>query len=236
MPAQSIDLNSASDVSAARAFAFVPDVDVRIAALTVSEGRLLILMDENATRLQLPRSSPAPSETIDFTARVTIRGRLGFPEQYLEQLYTLGVEEERRWKIVISYVALISSTGAPASILTGKWAEIDCGTDVSPGDALVIDYALFRVRAKLDYTTIGFYLLPQDFTLRELQTTYETVLARKLDKRNFRRRMTSLGILSSTGLTRREGSHRPARLYRFSPDRDRSDYLTPPWATAEEND
>jgi hypothetical protein len=60
------------------------------------------------------------------------------------------------------------------------------------------------------------------------------VLDRKLDKRNFRRRMSALGILTVTGSTRRDGSHRPARLYRFRPDRDSSDYLTPPWATAQE--
>jgi 8-oxo-dGTP diphosphatase len=118
--------------------------------------------------------------------------------------------------------------------LAGRWEAATALDQLSAGDALVFEYALFRVRSKLDYTTIGFNLLPAEFTLGELQSAYETVLGHELDKRNFRRRMSALGILTVTGTTRRDGSHRPARLYRYQPDRDSSDYLTPPWATAQE--
>ena len=95
---------------------------------------------------------------------------------------------------------------------------------------MVVDYALMRLRAKLGYTNVAFHLLPEQFTLSELQETYETILARRLDKRNFRRRMIASGILLETEAKRREGSHRPATLYRFRPTDDRESYLTPPWA------
>jgi 8-oxo-dGTP diphosphatase len=101
---------------------------------------------------------------------------------------------------------------------------------LSSTDRMVVEYALVRLRAKLGYTNIAFHVLPERFTLSELQETYETILARRLDKRNFRRRMIASGILLSTGDQRREGSHRPATLYRFKPGDDRETYLTPPWA------
>ena len=110
---------------------------------------------------------------------------------------------------------------------SGRWQRAVELDRLSTGDALVFEYALFRVEPKLDYTTIGFNLLPDEFTLSELQSAYETVLDRKLDKRNFRRRMSALGILTVTGSTRRDGSHRPARLYRY-PSRSRFLRLSDP--------
>jgi 8-oxo-dGTP diphosphatase len=104
--------------------------------------------------------------------------------------------------------------------------------EISQTDARIVDYALVRLRAKLGYTTIAFHLLPESFSLSELQQVYEIVLGRELDKRNFRRRIQSAEILDATRETRREGSHRPARLYRFRAAHDADTYLTPVWATA----
>ena len=74
-----------------------------------------------------------------------------------------------------------------------------------------------RLRAKLEYTTIGFQLLPDEFTLSELQEVYEAILNRRLDKRNFRKKLLATGILEQTLETRKVGQHRPAALYRFNP-------------------
>ena len=80
----------------------------------------------------------------------------------------------------------------------------------------VVEYAIRRLRAKLDYTNVAYSLLPRTFTLSELQQVYEAILDRPLDKRNFRRRMLSLGIIKAAGGTRMEGAHRPAGLYTFT--------------------
>jgi 8-oxo-dGTP diphosphatase len=101
---------------------------------------------------------------------------------------------------------------------------------LSEADRMVVDYAVVRLRAKLGYTTIAFHLLPETFTLTELQSAYETILDRPLDKRNFRRRMIASGMLEATDAKRRDGSHRPAALYRFRAEHDHAAYLTPPWA------
>jgi len=79
----------------------------------------------------------------------------------------------------------------------------------------VVDYAIRRLRAKLEYTNVAYSLLPRTFTLSELQQVYEAILDRPLDKRNFRRRMLSLGVIKAAGGTRMEGAHRPAQLYTF---------------------
>src|SRR5436190_1427434 len=72
-----------------------------------------------------------------------------------------------------------------------------------------------RLRSKLEYTNVVYSLLPRQFTLSELQQVYEAIADRELDKRNFRRRMLSLGIIKAAGEKRMAGAHRPAQLYTF---------------------
>jgi len=83
----------------------------------------------------------------------------------------------------------------------------------------ILEYALERLRNKLEYTTVGFQLLPPKFTLTQLQLVYEAILGRALDKRNFRRKMELLGILRPLKEWAREGRSRPARLFTFSAKR-----------------
>jgi 8-oxo-dGTP diphosphatase len=79
----------------------------------------------------------------------------------------------------------------------------------------ILDYALERLRNKLEYTTVGFQLLPDKFTLGELQAVYEAILGRQLDKRNFRRKLSLLGILKPLREWQRTG-RKPAQLFRFA--------------------
>ena len=79
-----------------------------------------------------------------------------------------------------------------------------------------MDYALERLRNKINYTTVAFQLLPREFTLTELQSSYEVILGQRLDKRNFRRKMLQLGILRGTQGFRASGRQRPAQLYTFT--------------------
>ncbi|MEK7603484.1 MAG: NUDIX domain-containing protein [Patescibacteria group bacterium] len=79
-----------------------------------------------------------------------------------------------------------------------------------------IDFALQRLRSKLSYTNAIFALLPTLFTMSQLQTAYEAVLGKKLDKRNFRKKFISLGLIQQTSEYHMSGAHRPARLYKFN--------------------
>ena len=80
----------------------------------------------------------------------------------------------------------------------------------------MLDYALERLRNKLEYTNVAYSLLPSRFTLSQLQGVYESITGHSLDKRNFRKRMLSLGIIEATGERKAEKAGRPAQLYRFS--------------------
>lgn len=207
-----------------------PAVDLRVVLFTVAGERLYVALPEGDGGTQLPRGVPSPSEALDSAARRIVHDATGVREQYLEQLYTLSVRESPAWTIIVSYVGLVSSAPGLVATTGEVWRDTASLPPLSPADRMVVDYGLLRLRAKLGYTNVAFHLLPERFTLSELQETYETVLARRLDKRNFRRRMIASGILLQTEDKRREGSHRPATLYRFRPTDDRETYLTPPWA------
>ena len=207
-----------------------PSVDVRVVAFTVAGGALQVALDGGPDAARIPRGKPSPAEPLDAAARRIARAALGLQEQYLEQLYTLSLPEPPRWTVIVGYLALVSSGRGGAPPGDGAWSDTADLPALAPADRMVADYALTRLRAKLGYTNIAFHLLPETFTLTELQHAYETILAGRLDKRNFRRRVIASGILVQTPDKRRDGSHRPAALYRFRPGDDRETYLPPPWA------
>ncbi len=80
----------------------------------------------------------------------------------------------------------------------------------------IIEYAHDRIKSKITYTNAIFSLLPELFTLTQLQKAYETVFGRELDKRNFRKKFLSLNLIHETSELHRDGAHRPAKLYRFN--------------------
>ncbi len=190
--------------------------------------RVAVVECEEPATARLPTGSAHQTEPLDDAARRIARDEAGIVEQYLEQLYTFSHCTEEQWYVVVSSIALASHVMAVSSDHPrAQWRDV---REVVLGNAIecqVLDYALVRLRAKLGYTTIAFHLMPESFTLSELQRAYEAILDQSLDKRNFRRRMIASGILEPTAAVRRAGSHRPAALYRFRAADDRSVYLTP---------
>jgi 8-oxo-dGTP diphosphatase len=139
---------------------------------------------------------------------------------FLEQLYSFGdpARDPRGRVVTVAYFALISAERSPLCAGTdaaeAAWWPIDNLPALAFDHGKILEYAVERLRNKLEYTTVGFQLLPQKFTLSELQEVYEAILGRKLDKRNFRRKLALLKILKPTAEYRRSG-RKPARLYRF---------------------
>ena len=214
----------------------VPGVDVRVVLFTVSDGRLWIALEEQHTSRVLPRSCPTPDESLDATATRIVSDRVGIAERYLEQLYSISQGSDSEWTVTVTYLglAIAAADGLPQT--SASWFEAGSLPQTEQVDYRIIEYALLRLRAKLGYTTIAFHLLPPSFSLSDLQQVYESVLDRELDKRNFRRRIHAAGILEATGDTRREGSHRPARVYRFRAAHDADSFLTPAWSTNAERE
>jgi 8-oxo-dGTP diphosphatase len=141
---------------------------------------------------------------------------------YLEQLYTFGRPDRDPAGRVISvaYFALIHAAGL-ALCTQPKYADVrwwPCATlpPLAYDHDAVAAYAWQRLEWKLAYTNVVWSLLPRRFALTELQKVYEAVLGRKLDKRNFRKKILALGLVEPVGETAMRGAHRPAMLYRFT--------------------
>ncbi|MDP9364471.1 MAG: hypothetical protein M3Q10_09670 [Chloroflexota bacterium] len=207
-----------------------PAVDLRLVLFTIAAGDLWLALHAAGESYRLPGGTPTPERPLDADAQRLSRGMTGSTGQYLEQLYTLSVSEETGWTVIVGYLGLIASTTEGPTAIVGEWHRVNDLPPVTRADRMMIDYAVLRLRAKLGYTSIAFHLLPSTFSMGELQGAYEAILGRPLDKRNFRRRVIAAGFLEPTGDERRDGSHRPARLYRFPSTADRETYLTPPWA------
>ena len=150
-----------------------------------------------------------------------LREETGVSDVYLEQLYSFGDpgRDPRERIITGAYYALISAgrsqLAAGTDTTEAGWWRVGKLPALAFDYCKILDYALERLRNKLEYTTVGFQLLPEKFSLTELQGVYEAILDKKLDKRNFRRKIELLKILKPTSEYRR-GGQRPARLYRFA--------------------
>src|SRR2546428_1497369 len=162
-------------------------------------------------------------ESLEAAAKRELQEETGLQDVYLEQLYTFGDpgRDPRTRVITVVYFALLDSARlqvrAASDAADVGWFSVYNLPELAFDHAKILQYALDRLRGKLDYTNIAFSLLPEQFTLRELQRVYEIILHRKLDKRNFRKKILATGILEDTGAKKMEGTHRPARLYRFNP-------------------
>jgi 8-oxo-dGTP diphosphatase len=200
-------------------------VDVVIFALRDWELQVLLIrrgIPPFEGRWALPGGFVLEPESVEAAARRELEEETGVRDVYLEQLYTFGdPDRDPRGRVVtVAYYALLTTAAAP--IVAGsdaggaKWLPARKHPPLAFDHERILDYALERLVSKLEYTTVGFQLLPKKFTLGQLQRVYEAVLGRPLDKRNFRRKLALLDILTPLHEWVREGPSRPAQLYRFS--------------------
>ncbi len=137
---------------------------------------------------------------------------------YLEQLYTFDTvaRDPRGHAVSVTYMGCGRSIETVGGEQTTAWHPVDRLPSLAYDHADIIAYARERLAAKLTYTNAAMGLLQPKFTLSHLQTAYEAVMGRELDKRNFRKKFLSLGLIHETPDTWRDGAHRPAKLYAFN--------------------
>jgi 8-oxo-dGTP diphosphatase len=200
-------------------------VAVDLVLFTVRDGTLQVLLVERGIppfkgQWALPGGFVLERETLEVAARRELQEETGFVDVYLEQLYTFGDPDRdpRGRTITVAYYALTPPAPVRASSDAARaaWHPAARPPRLAFDHAKILRTGLERLRAKLGYSTVGFELLPRQFTLTELQVLYEAILERPLDKRNFRKKILSLGLLKSEGQKRTAGAHRPARLYSFA--------------------
>lgn len=217
-----------------------PSVAVDVVLLTVAGGHVRVLLyrrpDPPFTgRWALPGGFLALHEPIEEAARRVLRDKAGIDGVWLEQLYTFGdPDRDPRTRVLsVAHLALVDlerfrRTVPPAGAVTDVAVTDvdDAGRATVVADdgqplGLAFDHdrivgtSLTRLRGKLDYTPVGYQLLPERFTLRQLQRVHETILGRPVNKDSFRRRMLASGEIEPTGEHERGVEHRPALLYRF---------------------
>ncbi|TDI41017.1 MAG: NUDIX hydrolase [Acidobacteria bacterium] len=195
---------------------------------TVAQGRLDVLLiqmkqDPFHGVWALPGGLIDDGERLDGAASRVLEEQTGLRDVYLEQLYSFDDESrDPSGRVVsIAYFSLVQRDRLELKT-TDKYKQVRFwGVEGLPGKLAydhetILDYARARLTAKIQYTNVMWSLLPEKFTLSELQAAYETVLSRRLDKRNFRKKVSSLGIVQASGERSTGGRHRPAMLYSFT--------------------
>ena len=203
-----------------------PALSVDVVIFSLRRSALHVLLIRRAAppfkgKWAIPGGFVEPGESLEEAARRELLEETDLNDVYVEQLYTFGdPKRDPRGRVVtVAYFALVPEdvlAQAGDDAAEADWHPVDQLPELAFDHAEIVSYALQRLRYKLEYTSVGFELLPNEFTLTDLQTAYEIVLGEKLDKRNFRRRILEAEILAETSRYREgEGQGRPARLYRY---------------------
>lgn len=171
----------------------------------------------------LPGGFVEIDEDLEASALRELEEETGVRDLFLEQLYTFGTpnRDPRGRVISVAYYALVNLQDHPpvpdSDAEKADWFDLTDLPQLAFDHADIVATARQRLNNKVRYQPIGFELLPEEFTLAELQTLYETILeVDELNKRNFRTRIKDMDILEEVG--QQTGvAHRPAKLYRFNP-------------------
>ena len=169
----------------------------------------------------LPGGFVRVGETLEETALRELREETGIEKVFLEQLYTFGKlnRDPRERVVTVAYYALVNLNEhriqATTDARKAAWFSVNDLPALAFDHDDIVEVALKRLKGKLRYEPIGFELLPKKFTISQLQTLYEIVLERKLDRRNFRKKILSMGVLIDTDEVQEDVAHRAAKLYQF---------------------
>lgn len=203
-------------------------VTVDLVLMTVKEGQLAVLLQRReaepfARHLALPGGFVRVDEGLDEAARRILTDKAGFAAGeggWLEQLYTFGApDRDPRMRTVsvahfalLPYKRLVQSVACRSDLTLAPVSALQ--EPLAFDHALILATAHDRLKGKLDYAPIAFALLPNLFTLRDLQAVHEAITGISFNKPAFRRRMLDTGWIQPTGERETETAFRPAELYR----------------------
>ncbi len=219
-----------------------PSVTVDVVLIIAAKQALWTLLVERREHpcrgcWALPGGFVGLDESLDAAAARVLAAKAGLEGFFLEQLYTFGrpdrdprtrvmtvayyalvagerlVGEDRKWHVELARIVVPweGETGGRVAVAGAGGEPLELAFD----HAEILGAAVKRLRGKLDYSPIAFQLLPETFTLRQLQVVHETILGRSLNKDSFRRRLLASGSLVATGEKERQVGYRPAALYCF---------------------
>ena len=205
-----------------------PSVAVDLLVFTVEDGKLKVVTVKRQEypfkgQLALPGVFVGMKESVDDAAKRGIKEEAGLEDIYFEQLYAFGeVDRDPRLRVIsIAYMALVPiekihlRTGlrSEKTDLTDVDALLASKEDVAFDHRSIIEYGREYIRSKTENTALAFNLMPEEFTLPELQKVYEILLSKKLYKANFRKKVADM--ISETDHMTSGDAHRPSRYYKF---------------------
>jgi 8-oxo-dGTP diphosphatase len=209
---------------------FMLTIDCVVFGLDEKELKVLLIernLEPFKGQWALPGGFVRDGESLEDTALRELKEETGLDEVYLEQLYTFGaVDRDPRGRVItVAYYALVNlrdhSINATTDASSAAWFAVDDLPRLPFDHQQIFDAALKRLKAKVRYEPIGFELLPEKFTLTQLQRLYEKVLEVPIDKRNFRKKILSMELLKELNEVEVDVAHRAARLYKFDEQRYR---------------
>jgi hypothetical protein len=220
---------------------FLTNLTIDCAIFGYHEHQLKILLAKwkRLDGYSLPGGFVGRKEPLSIAANRILKERTSLDKVFLQQFYTFGDSEFRSkdhkyatlpkdsWlkerTLSIGYYALVdySRVTVEEDILTEKyvWQDIKKVPGLLFDHNEMLERALHHMRINLYHQPIGYNLLEKKFTLPEIQSLYETILGKQLDRRNFPKKLMSLGLIKDTGEVRSIGQHRSPKLYMFDKKR-----------------
>lgn len=214
-----------------------PSVAVDLAIMTITDGQLKVLLvhrpEDNVPGWAMPGGFVRVDQSLEQTVERVLTEKVGVQNIHFEQLASYGeVNRDPRGRVIsVVYLALCPAAALTDQSLATLRVDWDGETGGSAhvsrnGEALKLafDHAeilgdvVKRLRGKLDYSRIGYALLPDKFTLREVQEVHEVIMGKEYKKPPFRRKILDRGVIIPTGQLETGGAYRPAELYEVKPE------------------
>lgn len=205
-----------------------PSVTVDIVVYTIQNNELKVLLVKRGiepfkNKWAIPGGFVRIDESLEDAAKRELKEETGVRDVYLEQLYTFGnLNRDPRGRVItVAYMALVNldktNLNASTDVSEAEWFSIKKIPSLAFDHKKILDYSLKRLRWKFEYTTVAFSLLPEKFTISQIQSIYEIVFNKKFDKRNFAKKILSLNLLKEEGINK-DVSYRPPMLYSLKRD------------------
>ncbi|MBC5864097.1 NUDIX hydrolase [Flavobacterium sp. K77] len=221
-------------------------IDCVIFGFHDNQLKVLLIKTKYSNKWALPGGFVSLNEGIDEAAVTVLHRRTGLNGIFLRQFSTFGAAnrcdvevsnnilrfynipiEDGKWFasrfVTVGYYALVDFLQTIPQPLAAdeivEWIDHDAVPDLVLDHKEILDKALATLRNELNLTPVGYNLLPEKFTIPELQKLYETILGKKLDRRNFLRKITAIGILIKLDEKKSNVAHKAPNLYRFDKEK-----------------
>lgn len=227
---------------------YMPGFSVDCVILSFHEGCIKVLLNKfhPGSMWMLPGGFVRRDEDVDSTALNILNLRTGIDDVYLKQFHIFGDanrtdlkknvewakqlgldEDKQQWFnqrfITTAYFALVKfdqyAIGSKTVEEDSKWFDLRDVPRLYGDHNRILNKAIETIRMQIGYIPIGYELLPEKFTMPELRLIYETIVGKELDRRNFQRKILSIGYIKRLNETRKNGAHKAPQLYSFDKEK-----------------